>query len=537
MYIAKTLGAANGSVTHSITDTTVTLKIVGLVQTLPTSANKTITFTEGANYRFKNDDFKFISSCGNSLGSYVIEANESNGDLEYDGKDVKEGTKVSDVTKLVFKPFAGESGTKYADFYFKVIDNKGLVSKASYFVAINVNDVPQLTAPTAITIAEDSALVFSNSGIEITNKVGAVSLVITSLETAGDLEYDGTDVIVGTECADLSKLVFKPVANASGTPYATIGVKAVDSYGIESMGTFITINVNNVNDAPVCASTTVTTNEDVNLTFSASSIVFSDADGTCELVIASLETAGDLEYDGTDVAVGTKLADLSKLVFKLDANANGTPYATFGVKAVDAQGLESAIATVTINVTPVNDVPVLAGTIANMSIEAKKAFSFEVPNSLFTDIDGETLAYSASLDKNAALPSWLSFNATTRTLSGTPDKAATYVVVITAKDTSNASVSAQFTLTVKPYVSVGSISENNIEMYPNPAIDFVNINVDESLLPVMVTIKDINGKLLSSDKYSSTSNSIAVSTLSQGVYFVEITNKNGETIIKKMVKE
>ena len=536
-YIAKNVGIANGSISHTITDTTVMLNIKGLVQALPTSVNQTILLTEGTNYKFKNVDFTFASLSGHSLDSYIIDATESNGDLEYDGKDVKEGTKISDANKLVFKPFEGEVGSRYADFSFKVLDNKGLVSKASYLVTININDAPKLTVPASNTINEDSALIFSNAGIEIEDKVGAVSLVITSLETAGDLEYDGTNVVVGTECADLSKLVFKPAANASGTPYATIGIKAVDSYGLESAGATITINVNSVNDAPVCASTTVTTNEDANLTFSASSIVFSDAEGTCELLIASLETAGDLEYDGTDVAVGTKLADLSKLVFKLDANANGTPYATFGVKAVDAQGLESAVATVTINVTPVNDVPVLAGTITNMSIEAKKAFSFEVPNSLFADIDGETLAYSASLEKNAALPSWLSFNATTRTLSGTPDKAATYVVVITAKDSSAASVSTQFTLTVKPYVSVGSISENNIEMYPNPAIDFVNVNVDESLLPVMVTIKDINGKLLSSDKYSSTSNSIAVSTLSQGVYFVEITNKNGETIIKKMVKE
>jgi hypothetical protein len=59
------------------------------------------------------------------------------------------------------------------------------------------------------------------------------------------------------------------------------------------------------------------------------------------------------------------------------------------------------------------------------------------------------MSYSATLTSGGALPSWLSFNATTDTFSGTPSNAAqTLNIVVTATDTSNLSVSDTFTATV-----------------------------------------------------------------------------------------
>jgi Ca2+-binding RTX toxin-like protein len=51
---------------------------------------------------------------------------------------------------------------------------------------------------------------------------------------------------------------------------------------------------------------------------------------------------------------------------------------------------------------------------------AGQAFSLTLPVAAFTDANGDPLAYTATLADGSALPSWLSFDAGTRTFSGTP---------------------------------------------------------------------------------------------------------------------
>ncbi len=69
------------------------------------------------------------------------------------------------------------------------------------------------------------------------------------------------------------------------------------------------------------------------------------------------------------------------------------------------------------------------------------AFSYGVP--VFSDADNDSLTYSAT-----GLPAGLSFNTSSRVLSGTPTTAGAYTVTITANDGSGGSVSRSFTVTV-----------------------------------------------------------------------------------------
>ena len=59
---------------------------------------------------------------------------------------------------------------------------------------------------------------------------------------------------------------------------------------------------------------------------------------------------------------------------------------------------------------------------ANQNAIVGSAFSLVLPANTFTDVDsGDTLTYTATnAADGAALPAWLSFNAATRTFSGTP---------------------------------------------------------------------------------------------------------------------
>ena len=106
--------------------------------------------------------------------------------------------------------------------------------------------------------------------------------------------------------------------------------------------------------------------------------------------------------------------------------------------------------TVTITVTNVNEAPV-APTVANQTATEDTAFSYTVP--AFTDPEGGTITYTATLSDDRALPGWLSFNASTRELSGTPleaDTPASLTIELSATDDGSPSASAQvtFTLTV-----------------------------------------------------------------------------------------
>ncbi len=124
------------------------------------------------------------------------------------------------------------------------------------------------------------------------------------------------------------------------------------------------------------------------------------------------------------------------------ANADvGTPILV-RLTATDSAG-DSVTSDFTINVTNVNDAPVSTALIANKRATVGTAFSFALPANQFVDPDAglpgvpaQTLTYSAKLGSGAALPTWLTFNATTRTFSGTPATAnqGAVDVVVTASD-------------------------------------------------------------------------------------------------------
>ena len=70
----------------------------------------------------------------------------------------------------------------------------------------------------------------------------------------------------------------------------------------------------------------------------------------------------------------------------------------------------------------------------------------------FTDPEGDTLTYAATLDDNSAFPAWLTFNSTTRTFSGTPlepDTPATLTIRVTATDDGEPPESGSATFTLK----------------------------------------------------------------------------------------
>ena len=211
-----------------------------------------------------------------------------------------------------------------------------------------------------------------------------------------------------------------------------------------------------VNNAPTSDDKTVIIPEDTPYAFTAADFNFADTDGDAlaSVKITQLESAGDLELDGVDVTLNQVVLkadiDAGKLTFRPAANAHGTGYATFMFRVSDGDDESVSAYTMTVDVDAVNDAPTLENAIANQTATAGESFSFTVPANAFEDVDGDTLTYEAALSNDDPLPSWLSFNATSRAFSGTPGagNTGTIAVKVTAQDGDGESASDTFDIVV-----------------------------------------------------------------------------------------
>ena len=99
---------------------------------------------------------------------------------------------------------------------------------------------------------------------------------------------------------------------------------------------------------------------------------------------------------------------------------------------------------------PANTAPAVANAIPDRTAPADAAFSFQFAANAFTDADGDSLTYTAAQGDGTALPAWLSFDAGTRTFSGTPraGDAGTLTVRVTASDGRGGTVSDSFAIEV-----------------------------------------------------------------------------------------
>ncbi|MFC5538499.1 putative Ig domain-containing protein, partial [Rhodocytophaga aerolata] len=96
-----------------------------------------------------------------------------------------------------------------------------------------------------------------------------------------------------------------------------------------------------------------------------------------------------------------------------------------------------------------NNPPVVVTAPQNQRVKTATSINFSAGS--YADPDaGDGLTYRATLENGAAIPSWLQFNTSSLTFSGTsPNASGTYAIKITATDTKNASTSASFSLVVE----------------------------------------------------------------------------------------
>ena len=117
------------------------------------------------------------------------------------------------------------------------------------------------------------------------------------------------------------------------------------------------------------------------------------------------------------------------------------------------------------------------------------AISLTLASTTFTDPQGEALTYAASQSNGQALPSWLTFNPSTRSFTGTaPSTATSLTLEVTASDTSGLSASETFAANVVAPVAKPAITVTN----PTPNQTWTDGTAVDLVLPAN-TFTDVLG--------------------------------------------
>ena len=293
------------------------------------------------------------------------------------------------------------SDTATDSFTYTISDGDATDTATLIFTVTGVNDIPTASDNTVST-SENTAYVFSTSDFGYTDADDDDSLVsvkITTLEDAGALQYyngsawvDVTlnQVITATDIS-ANKLRLNPASNENGSPYTTFNFTVNDGDADSATPNTITINVTNVNNAPVADNETNSVNEDatVTVTDGTSDVLHGDTDADSDTLTvtqiavtggsnSSVSSGSSYNSNGTSVTgtygtltIGadgtyTYIADQSA---SDDLDASDTATDSFTYTVSDGNG-GTDTATLIFTVTGINDAPVAVNDTDNVNEDA-----------------------------------------------------------------------------------------------------------------------------------------------------------------------
>lgn len=109
-------------------------------------------------------------------------------------------------------------------------------------------------------------------------------------------------------------------------------------------------------------------------------------------------------------------------------------------------------------------------------------------------------------------------------ISFSVDSSGTYSLEVTNTEGCQAISTNTIPVTVLDCAKIDDVISNSFDVYPNPAIDFINLQFADIQHGISVSISDMNGRIIFSQSSNSSSQlvKIPVENLSQGVYILHI---------------
>ena len=342
----------------------------------PTAADKTVTTGVGTAYTFEADDFGFADTDGDTLASVKIVTVPAPGALALGSTAVLANAVVTkadiDGGMLTFTPAAGESGTGYATFTFKVNDGTD-DSAVANTMTIDVTSAPD--APTGLTATASGA--------------SRIDLAWTAPGDTGGSAITGYRIEVSPDGASWADLVAN--TGSTATTYAHTGLNAATTrhYRVSAINDVGTSDHSGSDDATTTTTTaamgapTITGTAQVGQTLTAVTTGITDADG----LTSPTYTYQWIRVDGTEADI----AGANSSTYTLEAADLGK---TIKVKVSfddDVGNAETLTSAATATVIAPNTAPTAADNTVTTAQDT--AYTFTATDFGFTDADtGAALA-------------------------------------------------------------------------------------------------------------------------------------------------
>ncbi|WP_269815496.1 Ig-like domain-containing protein [Algibacillus agarilyticus] len=308
-------------------------------------------------------------------------------------------------------------------FTYSVVDDQGLAVENDATVEIQitpVNDAPTATNDTDILFDEDTVAIINliNNDSDIDSNLDNTSIKIVTQAQLGvvTINDDGT-------------ITYTPDSNENGADTFTYTVQ--DEEGLASAAATVSLTIAAVNDAPTIAGTANTSvNEDTLYTFTPTG---SDIDSE------------NLSYKVENLPSWAIFDTNTGQITGTPGNDNVGNFTDITISINDDE-LTTTLTPFTIAVNNVNDAPFISAKLDNISSTEDDAFTYTFDSGLFSDVDtNDQLTVSVT-----NLPSWLNFDSSSLTFSGTPnnDNVGTQTLNVSVSDLSGVAVNDEITLTV-----------------------------------------------------------------------------------------
>ena len=372
-------------------------------------------------------------------------------------------------------------------------DGHGGVVSDDFDLVVGTSDLPVVSITGGIAVTEGTAASFT------VTRTGDTTAALTVLLSVSEDTTGGQDYVASSNEGDKSIAI--PSGSASVTytvatvgdntdePDGTVTVSIRTSSGYISTTTSANVTVNDDdgagNSAPTVANPipdqTATVRTNFSYAFPANT--FSDPDGDPLTYTATLSGGGTLP---------------TWLTFTpTNRNFSGSPTSaetlTIQVTASDGNG-NSVTDTFTITVSAGNSAPSVANAIPDRTATVGTLFSYAFPTDTFSDPDGDTLTYTATV------PSWLRFEASSQTFSGTPEAThvGTHTVTVTADDGNGETVPTNFNIEVTHTTPVVSFATSSAMVEEGESID-VTLNLNPAPTSDITITYEVSGSAEGSD--------------------------------------
>ena len=409
---------------------------------------------------------------------------------------------------LVSSPSNASSFTLNSDGTFDYTHDGSTTTTDSFTYQANdgTDDSNVVTVTLAITAVNDAPVAVDDSPTAI-DEGGSISGTFNVLTNDTDADGDSLTAVLDSSPSNASVDEFGVSSftlNSDGTfSYTHDGSETTtDSFTYlandgtdDSNVATVTITITATNDAPVAVDDTPTAIDEGGSISGTFNVLDNDTDSEGDALTAVLDSSpSNASVDEFGVSSFTLNSDGT---FSYTHDGSETTTDSFTYMANDGVN-DSEVATVTISINGVNDVPEVVTLIGDQSASEDSLFALDISTN-FSDPDGDPLTFSAT-----GLPASLAItDPDAGVIEGTPlqEEAETnggiYSVTITATDDSDEFVSDSFTLTIIQVNDAPAATAQTLVTDEDTPLLVVLTGIDEEADPLSFSIVDqpINGSL------------------------------------------